>query len=142
MKSLICGACAAGLLALMVAIGFASPVSGADEETPSIEKIMSKLHMGKKSPMATLKTALKSQSPDWSTVQKESKTYSKFAGYMPKNTPPKGDKASYAKLAKAYASNAKSLEDAATKEDLTGTNAALKKIGGSCASCHKEHKED
>ncbi|MFO0892502.1 MAG: cytochrome c [Isosphaeraceae bacterium] len=143
MRSLVCGACAAGLLAAMAVIGLAGgTASAADDETPTIDKIMEKLHKGRKSPMATLKASLKSASPDWSAVQKETKTYAKYAGYMPKNKPPKGDDASYQKLAKAYASSAKALDAAATKEDLGATKAALGKIGGSCMGCHDAHKED
>lgn len=143
MKSLICGACALGLLAAMVAIGsLGRPARAGDEATPDIGKIMETLHKGRKAPLATLKGALKSQSPDWSTIQKEAQTYAKYAGYMPKNKPPTGDEASYQKLAKAYAANAKSLESAAQKEDLAATRAALGKIGGSCKSCHDAHRED
>jgi cytochrome c556 len=142
MKSLVCGACAAGLLLAVVAMGFAGRVSAAAEETPTIGEIMEKLHKGRKSPMATLKAALKSQSPDWASVQKEAKTYAKYAASMPKNKPPKGDGASYQTLAKAYAAGAKALEGAAVKEDLGGTKTALGKIGGSCMGCHDAHKED
>jgi cytochrome c556 len=143
MKRLICGACSTGLVVTMVAVGLAGPHAGAaDESTPTIDKIMETLHKGRKSPMATLKGALKSQSPDWATVQKETKEYAKFAAYMPKNKPPKGDEASFQKLAKAFASNAKALDAAAQKEDLAATKAAFGKIGGSCKSCHDAHKEE
>jgi cytochrome c556 len=140
MKSLFCGACALGVLAAMLAAATAG--RAADDETPSIDKIMEKLHKGRRSTMATLKTALKSQSPDWGTVQKETGTYAKYAGYMPKNKPPKGDDASYQKLAKAYAANSKAMDDAAKKEDLVATKAAFGKVGGSCKSCHDAHRED
>jgi cytochrome c556 len=138
MRSLICIASA---MCLLVIAGVVS--RGASDETPAtIEKIMDTLHKGKKSTLAALKTALKSQSPDWATVQKESKTYSKFATDLPKNDPPKGDPAAFKKLAKALVANAKTLNDAAEKEDLAAANAALRKIGGSCKSCHDAHKED
>jgi cytochrome c556 len=140
MKSLICGACSLGILAAMLAAGTLS--RAADDETPGIDQIMEKLHKGRKSTMATLKTALKSQSPDWASVQKETGTYAKYAAYMPKNKPPKGDEASYQKLAKAFAANSKALDEAAKKEDLGATKAAFGKIGGSCKSCHDAHRED
>ena len=140
MKSLICGA---SMFSLLVVIGLAGRTVGAADDAPAtIDKIMETLHKGRKSPMATLKGALKSQSPDWAVVQKETKTYAKFAADMPKNDPPKGDAAAYKKLATAYASNAKALDDSAKKEDLAATNAAFKKIGGSCMGCHKAHRED
>ncbi|MGA2703634.1 MAG: cytochrome c [Isosphaeraceae bacterium] len=138
MRNLIC---TASVMCLLVVAGVVS--RGASDEAPAtIEKIMDTLHKGKKSTLAALKTALKSQSPDWATVQKEAKTYSKFAADLPKNDPPKGDPAAFKKLAKAFAANAKTLNDAAQKEDLAAANAAIRKIGGSCKTCHDAHKED
>ena len=138
MKSLIC---TVSVMCLLVIAGVVS--RGASDEAPAtIEKIMDTLHKGKKSTLTALKTALKSQSPDWATVQKESKTYSKFAADLPKNDPPKGDPASFKKLAKAFAANAKSLNDAAEKENLAATKAALGKLNGSCNTCHDAHRED
>ena len=140
MKSLICGA---SMLSLLVVIGLAGRNVGAADDAPAtIDKIMETLHKGRKSPIATLKAALKRQSPDWAAIQKETKTYAKFAADLPKNDPPKGDAASYKKLAQAFASNAKALDEAAKKENLAATNAALKKINGSCQSCHEAHRED
>jgi len=138
MRNLIC---TASVMCLLVIAGVVS--RGANDDAPAtIEKIMDTLHKGKKSAISTLKTALKSQSPDWATVQKETKTYNKFAADLPKNDPPKGDPAAFKKLAKAFATNAKALNDAAEKEDLAAANAALRKIGGSCKVCHDAHKED
>jgi len=138
MRSLIC---TASVMCLLVVAGVMS--RGASDETPAtIEKIMDTLHKGKKSTLAALKTALKSPSPDWAAVQKETKTYSKFAADLPKNDPPKGDPASFKKLAEAFAANAKTLNDAAQKEDLAAANAAVRKLVGSCNSCHDAHKED
>jgi cytochrome c556 len=140
MKSLIC---AASMMSLLVFIGIVSRTSGAAaDDAASIDKIMEALHKGRRSPLATLKTALKGQSPDWAAVQKQSKTYVKYAVDLPKNDPPKGDAASFKKLATAFANNAKALNTAAEKEDLGASRAALGKIGGSCKSCHDAHKED
>jgi cytochrome c556 len=140
MKSLIC---AASVMSLIVVIGVVTRSSGAAaEDAATIDKIMESLHKGRRSPLATLKTALKSQSPDWASVQKEAKTYVKYAADLPKNDPPKGDKASFKKLATAFATNAKALASAAEKEDLAAAKSALGKIGGSCKTCHDAHKED
>jgi cytochrome c556 len=140
MRNLIC---AASVTFLLVVIGIVSRTSGAADEGPAtIEKIMETLHKGRKSPLARLKTALKSQSPNWATVQKETKAYAKLAGDLPKNDPPKGDAASFKKLAKAFAANAKALDEAAQKEDLGAAKAAFGKIGGACKSCHDAHRED
>jgi cytochrome c556 len=140
MKSLICGA---SMLTLLVVIGLAGRNVGAADDAPAtIDKIMETLHKGKKSTLATLKTALKSQSPNWSSVQKETKTYAKLAADLPKNDPPKGDAASFKKLAQAFASNAKALDEAAKKENRTAAKAAFDKIQSSCKSCHEAHRED
>ncbi|QEH32831.1 Cytochrome C' [Aquisphaera giovannonii] len=139
MKRLICTLTAMGLL---VFAGALIPTSGAADGPEPIGKIMSKLHKGKKAPMAVLKTQLKSASPEWPVVQKEAETYAKYSADMPKNDPPKGEASSWAKLAKAYAGNAKALEEAAKKEDLAASKAAFGKIGSSCKECHDKHKED
>ncbi len=132
--------CTVSVMCLLVIAGVVS--RGANDDAPAtIEKIMDTLHKGKKSASSVLKTALKSQSPDWATVQKEAKTYSKYAADLPRNDPPKGDPASFKKLAKAFAANAKALSDAAEKEDLAEAKAALGKNGGSCKACHEAHKE-
>ncbi len=138
MKSLIC---AVSVMCLVVIAGVVS--RGANDDAPAtIEKIMDTLHKGKKSANAVLKTALKSQSPDWAKIQKEAKTYTKYPADLDKNIPPKGDTAAFKKLAKAFAANAKALNDAAEKEDLAAAKAAFGKINGSCKTCHAAHKED
>ena len=68
---------------------------------------MDKLHKGKNSPLSTVKAALKGDSPDWTEIQKEAKVFATFGAALPKNDPPRGDKESYEKLAKAYASAGK-----------------------------------
>jgi cytochrome c556 len=134
--------CVAGLLAVLALAGLASGPAGAtsDDETPTIKKVMSKLHKGKTAPLNVLKTALKGSSPNWEKVQKEAKIYAEYSAAMPKNDPPRGDKESYDKLAEAFASAGKSLEESAEKEALKGSRDALKKITGSCMPCHKSHK--
>jgi cytochrome c556 len=140
MKSLICGASVLTMLAL---VGATSWSAGAADDSPaSIDKIMETLHKGRRSPLSTLKAALKSPSPDWAVVQKQSKTYAKVAADLPKNDPPKGDAASFKKLAKAFAANAKTLEESAAKEDLAATKAAFGKLGSACMTCHDAHKEE
>ena len=133
MKNLIC---ALSVMCLLVIAGVVS--RGANDESPAkIEKIMETLHKGKKSAFSVLKTALKSSSPDWALIKKEAKTYSKYAADLPKNDPPKGESAAFKKLAKAFATNAKAVSDAAEKEDLAAAKAALAKNGASCKACHE-----
>jgi cytochrome c556 len=129
-------------MAVLVMATLAPGPAGAfsDEGTPSIKKVMTKLHKGKTAPLNTLKAALKNNSPNWTKVQEEAKIYATYSAAMPKNDPPRGDKESFEKLAKAYASAGKSLEDSAEKEELKGSRDALKSISTSCIPCHKSHR--
>jgi cytochrome c556 len=139
MRSLIC---AASLLGLLAAVVWTSSPAGAqsDDETPTIKQIMAKLHKGSKAPLSTVKNELKGDSPDWSKVETDAKIIEKLGAFLPKAEPPKGEKASYEKLAKAYATNAKNLKEAAEKQDLDKARAASKSLGGSCKACHAAHK--
>ncbi len=140
MRSLICVASVLAVLAFACLAAGTAGASDDDEETPTIKTVMEKLHKGAKSPVNNLKAALKGNSPDWESVQKEAKLVKKYGDALPKNDPPRGKKEAYEKLAKAYASSAKSLEEAAEKENLKGARDALKKIQGSCTACHKSHR--
>jgi cytochrome c556 len=139
MRSLFC---AAGVLAVLAMAGLVSGPAGAtsDDEVPSIKKVMDKLHKGKTAPLNTVKAALKGDSPNWETIQKQAKVFATLGAALPKNDPPRGDKESYEVLAKAYASAGKAFEEAAEKEDLKGSRDALKKISTSCMPCHKSHR--
>ncbi|MBV8487697.1 MAG: cytochrome c [Planctomycetaceae bacterium] len=140
MRSLICAVSVMSLLVVAGIVGQKASATG--DEPASIEKIMETLHKGRKSPLATIKTALKSATPDWALIQKESKTYAKYAADLPKNDPPKGDSASFKSLAKVFADSAKKLDDAAQREDLAAAKSALHRIGTLCKSCHDAHKEE
>jgi cytochrome c556 len=134
--------CMAGVLVVFLVAGLVSGPVGAssDDATPTIKKVMKTLHNGKNSPLNKLKAALKGDSPDWAAVQKEAKLFATFGAALPKNDPPRGEKASFEKLGKAYTSAAKSLEESAEKEDLKGSRDAFKKISTSCMPCHQSHK--
>ncbi len=134
--------CVVGVLMVLLMAALVSGPVGAssDNETPSIKKVMKTLHNGKNAPINKLKAALKGDSPDWAAVQKEAKLFATFGAALPKNDPPRGGKASYEKLAKAYASAAESLGESAEKEDLKGSRDAFKKISTSCMPCHKSHR--
>ena len=139
MRSLFC---AGGVLGVFLMAGLVAATAGSssDEETPTIKKVMQTLHKGKTSPLNTVKTALKGESPDWTKVQKEAKVFATYGAALPKNDPPRGDKASFEKLAKAYASSAEALDSSAKKEDLKGSRDAFNKISTSCTACHKDHR--
>jgi cytochrome c556 len=138
MRSLICGATLLGFLA--VAGWMSRPAGAQDEEKPTIKQIMAKLHKGSKAPLKAVQTELKGESPDWSKVETEAKIIEKFGSFLPKAEAPRGDQASYEKLAKGYEKNAKALKVAAEKQELADAKAAAKNLGGSCAACHKAHR--
>jgi hypothetical protein len=133
MKRLICLASALAVMAVAL-------VAGGDD-TPSIKDVMDKLHKGAGAPLAKLKTALKSDSPDWKNVQDLTKDFVVWGAALAKNEPPRGEKAGFVRLAKGYLDNAKALDDAAKAEDKAKAQAALNKITASCKTCHAAHKE-
>lgn len=138
MRALICAASLLGLLSIFA--WTAAPAGAQDEEKPTIKQIMAKLHKGSKAPLNSVKAELKGDSPNWKKVETEAKIIEKFGAFLPKTEAPRGDQASYEKLAKAYAKNAKALQEAAEKEELAPARDATKKLGGSCQACHKAHR--
>jgi hypothetical protein len=138
MRALIC---AASLLGLLTAVAWTSTPAGAqDEEKPTIKRIMGKLHKGSKAALNVVKAELKGDSPNWSKVETEAKVIEKFGAFLPKAEAPKGEQASYERLAKAYAKNAKALEQAAGDMDLAKAKDATKSLSTSCQACHKAHR--
>jgi cytochrome c556 len=138
MRALIC---AASLMGLLTAVAWTSSPAGAqDDEKPTIKQIMAKLHKGAKAPLKAVQAELKGGSPDWTKIETEAKVIEKFGAYLPKAEAPKGDQAAYEKLAKAYATNAKTLESAAGDKDLEKARGASNKLGASCKSCHSAHR--
>ena len=132
MKRLVCLASTFATLALLA--------GARTQDSATIKEVMDKLHKGVTAPLAKLKTALKAASPDWTTVQDLTKEFVKFGALLEKNDPPRGEKADFEKLAKAYYKNAKALDDAAKAESKQKAQAALKKITDSCKTCHAAHK--
>ena len=139
MRSLMC---VASVLVLLAVAGWVSHPAGAasDDETPTIKKIMQTLHKGAKAPLNTVKASLKGDSPDWSQIEKDAEIIAKYGAFLTKGEPPKGEKADFEQLAKAYERSAKSLKTAAEKEDLKSARSASKKLGDSCKACHAAHK--
>jgi hypothetical protein len=139
MRALIC---AASLLGLLTVVAWTSRPAGAqDDEKMTIKQIMGKIHKGSKAPIKNVQAELKSNSPDWSKVEIDANLIEKFGAFLPKAEPPRGDQASYQKLARAYEKNAKALKGAVADHDHAKAKDAAKKLGGSCKACHDAHKE-
>jgi hypothetical protein len=118
----------------------AGRVGAADDKVPTVEEIMQKVNKGKGALHAQVKEAFQSGQPDWEAVQKITKQYSALADFLGKNDPPKGEKASWQKLTKAYAENAKKLDEAAQKKDTSAAQASVKTLSGACMACHRAHR--
>lgn len=112
-----------------------------DTKTPTIKEVMDKLHKGANAPLATVGRGLKADTPDWPKLQKETKNFVILGAALAKNTPPRGGKESWEKLALNYFNNAKALDDAVQKENKDDAEAAYAKIRGSCMACHRAHRK-
>ena len=114
-------------------------VQAADDSTPDIETVMKKVNSGKGLQKA-LVGDLKAANVDWDAATKKSKEMLTLISALGKNSPPKGDKASWEKHTKDYVANAKALNEACEKKNKSGAEAALGKMGKSCKACHDSHK--
>jgi cytochrome c556 len=111
----------------------------AQEKTPTIKEVMTKLHRGADCLRARLGKALKAEAPAWDDVQQQTKEFARLAEALGKNRPPQGDKASWERLADEFGKQAKAMNEAAEKKSKAEVQATLAKLGN-CATCHKAHK--
>src|SRR5215213_7795118 len=132
MKTWLLGLAAAGLVLTNLA--------AADDKVPTIEEIMTKVNKGKDALHRGIGESLKGGTVDWAKVQKNAKDYANLAEFLGKNDPPQGDKASWARLTKSYAADAKTLSAAVEKKDKSAATAAHGKLSKSCMACHKVHR--
>jgi hypothetical protein len=131
----------ASLLTFLAAANLAiSPAAAQGNSPPTIKEIMAKLNKpGGLYPK--LGTELKEGQPDWEEVQKQTKVFVQYALALGKNEPRRGDKDSWAKFTKAYAENAKALDEAARKRDALAARDAHAKLGPkACSACHNAHR--
>jgi hypothetical protein len=118
--------------------GGAAAASGG---VPSIHDIMEQVNRRKSGLHSEIGDSLQGESIDWSVIEPKSKNYAALADFLGKNDPPKGDKASWESLTKAYAADAQSLHAAAEKKDKDSALAAHQKLSDSCMGCHRSHRE-
>ena len=126
------------VLRLGAAILFVAGAANADG--PTVKEIMGKANK----PTGiyfNLGLDLKDDNPSWPDIQQEAKDLAKLAAALRQATLPRGDKESWDNLTKAYAGNAKALEQATAKMDQKAAQAAHAKMGGdACMTCHKAHR--
>src|SRR5437773_11027492 len=92
-----------------------SPAGAAAAGVPTITEIMQKVNKRKGGLHSDVGEALRASPVDWAAVQQATKEYAALTDFLGKNDPPKGDKASWEMLAKAYAGDAQALQAAAEK---------------------------
>lgn len=124
---------ACGLSMLAVAA-----VAGAADLT--IKDVMGKAHKGAGALLPTLGKGLRSDSPSWEEIQKQTKELVELGEALGKNDPPKGAKPSWEKFTKNYVQLAKDLQSAAEKKNTQDARSAHAKLVGSCKACHNAHK--
>jgi cytochrome c556 len=128
----------AGVVALL---GLVVGIAGAyDDPAPTIKQAMGKLHKGATAALPAVKKALTAATPDWDGIQTTTKLISDLSAAITEQEPPKGDKAAYAKLSKAYAAEAKTLMEAAEAKDAAQAKKSVGKLNTTCKTCHAAHK--
>jgi cytochrome c556 len=128
--------------AAVTAIFAAACAIGAVADASDVKEIMGKANK----PTGiyfNLARDLKDDEPAWADVQQQARDLAKLAAALRKATPPKGEKASWDALTKAYADNAVALAAAADKKDKNAAQTAHAKMGGdACMTCHKAHRPE
>jgi hypothetical protein len=110
----------------------------ADEKTPTIKEIMTEGHKGTDAFLT--KIGKEAKAAKWEDAATHAKALAVFGEALGKNKAPKGNPASWEKLAKKYHDNTAAVLKAVEKKDAAGTDKALKTIQASCGECHKAHK--
>ena len=113
---------------------------GGGPSNPKIKAIMVKLSKGKTSLTPVIGQELDSETPDWTTIQPQTREYHALTIDMAKEEPAKGSKDSWAKLSGDYAALAADLEKAAEAKNRDAAKDVHGKISASCKACHDQHR--
>ena len=124
---------------MVTTLALLAPVVGQDKSL-TIKEAMRKLHKGSENIRVAVGRELKADPIEWEQIQKDTKVYHEFAEVLPKNAPPRGEKAAWEKVSSEFVDQAKALSESAKKKDLSGAKTAYAKLGGSCKNCHNAHK--
>jgi hypothetical protein len=101
---------------------------------------MTKIGRGPQSLQESLKNDLKKDPLAWEAIEPKTKEYASVASEIAQHDPPKGSKDSWQQLSQAFAESASELNKAAQSRNKDNTLAALDSLGGSCMSCHRQHR--
>jgi hypothetical protein len=111
-----------------------------DGPATGIKAVMRKLTAGPNSLTPKLGNQLKAESPDWATIQAETKDYAATAGTLGTYHPPKGSKESWKELTDAFADHAAEMDRAAQAKDKAAATVARDQLAISCKACHEAHQ--
>ena len=125
----------AGVLAMW---GVTAAAQG--ERTPSIMALMHKQYDVSRAPFVVVRKELASETPDWDKVQAATRSFATLAAALKKNTPRRGDQASWAKLTDLHLADARALDEAAAARDREGARAIHRRLAASCKACHDAHR--
>ena len=89
---------------------------------------------------AAVNVMLVKDPPPWDSLAEKTKDYARLAGLLEKNTPERGDKNAWDKLAKDFSERAKELDAAAGKKDRPAAKEAFEKLHAACDNCHENHR--
>ena len=126
--------------AILMAVACSVAAEDKEAKPKDIEEIMKKAHGGAKAYIKAVNKAVKDKK--WDDAAPTAKAWAAIAPHLSSFDPPKGDKASWKKMADAYGKQVKELEAAVKEKDEKAAKAALGKIQKGCGSCHKAHKAD
>ena len=113
---------------------------GGPRKPSPIRDIMVKLDRGPSALHKTIGKELKSDSPDWDTLKKQSSEYARLATQLGNLEPTKGSKDSWSSLTRKFVESASALDHSAQAKDLAATSKAHEELSGSCMVCHREHR--
>src|SRR5262245_14526433 len=129
------------LLALLLALaGLSARLDAQGDKPPAIKDVMRKVN----SPTGIyfgLARDLKDEPPAWDEIQQQTRLIVQHVDGLARATPPKGDMESWQRLTKAYAEQARALDQAARRMDRAAALAAHARMGNAaCMACHKAHR--
>lgn len=105
-----------------------------------IKGVMHTVAAGPNSLTPKIGAALKNDSPDWPTIQAQTKEYAELAKTLGIYDPPKGTKESWKTLTDSFAETATDMDTAAQGKDLAAARTAQDTLSKSCMACHNAHQ--
>lgn len=127
-------------LVMAALVSFAVLAAPAADDGLGIKEIMRKAN-GSSGLFNELRRDLREEDPDWVELRDRSRELIRLTEELRKTTPPRGDRASWNRLTRAYSDDARALEKTLTRMDKEAADKVVTRIAASCAACHKVHRK-